>query len=45
MEVLEERWREQKKSDDSQLMYSFLNMRHSLTPDLELQEASVCVLF
>ncbi|CAI7671796.1 unnamed protein product [Penicillium crustosum] len=45
MELLEERWREQKKSDDSQLMYSFLSMRHSLTPDLELQEASVCVLF
>ncbi|CAI7587136.1 unnamed protein product [Penicillium viridicatum] len=39
MEVLEERWRAQKKSDDSQLM------PHSLSPDLELQEASVCVLF
>ncbi|KAL2814086.1 hypothetical protein BDW59DRAFT_154508 [Aspergillus cavernicola] len=45
MEVLEERWRKQKKGDDSNFMYSSLGMSHSLTPDLEWKQASVCVLF
>lgn len=45
MEVLEERWREQKKSAHCNFMDSSLNMPHYLTPDLELKQASVCVLF
>ncbi|CAG8112005.1 unnamed protein product [Penicillium nalgiovense] len=45
MEVLEERWREQKKTARCNYMRSSINMSHSLTPDLELKQASVCVLF
>ncbi|CAI7654530.1 unnamed protein product [Penicillium bialowiezense] len=45
MEVLEERWREQKKSAHCNFIDSSLNMPQYLTPDLELKQASVCVLF